>query len=269
MRDSRDAKAMAQTLREVLKTRSISLTHSESLELIAKILGFHDWNELAAKIQAEAEPKVIVPARSIPETLAAPEGHLPVLPLRDLVFFPQMIAPLFVGRDSTKRALECAMAGDRRILVLTQRRAIDDHPIANDLYGVGVTATVVELLNLGDGTIKLLARGLKRAAIENISEGLFLSAAIAPFEESRGRGEEAVALSRTVLERLKALRTVDFLSSPYDRLSFIEEPAALADAIAPLIKSELSQKQELLETGDVVVRLQRIIELMKTDQPAA
>src|SRR5467141_3292353 len=111
MRDFRDAKAMAQTLREALKSKSVSLTHSESLELVAKTLGFHDWNVLSARIQSEHQPPATKPTTAIPEStlpLALGGAGLPTLPLRDIVLFPQMIAPLFVGRDASKRAVERA-----------------------------------------------------------------------------------------------------------------------------------------------------------------
>jgi ATP-dependent Lon protease len=270
MRDFRDAKAMAQTLREALKTRSVSITHSESLELVAKILGFHDWNVLSARIQSESPPIPVKSGDTIPPIAGpASRDHLPTVPLRDFVLFPLMMAPLFVGRDMTKRALECAMAGDRRILVITQRHSGDDNPAAGALYGIGVTASVLDFMPLGDGTIKLLVRGLGRARIVHLAEGPFLSAEIGPVAESRGKDEEAIALSRTVLEQLKALRKNDILSSPYDRLSFIQEPGALADAVAPLLKCEISQRQELLETGDVIARLQKILALMRNNRQAA
>jgi len=120
MRDFRDARAMAQTLREALKPKAVSLTHSESLELVAKILGFHDWNVLSARIQSEHQPPAGRPGTAITADTLAPiaaVAGLPTLPLRDLVLFPHMIVPLFVGRDTTKRALEHAMAGDKLILV--------------------------------------------------------------------------------------------------------------------------------------------------------
>src|ERR1700754_355721 len=106
MRDFRDAKAMAQTLREALKTKSVTLTHSESLELVAKTLGFHDWNVLSARIQASP------PAGSASATLASAAilsplsagAHIPMIPMRDLVVFPQMNTTIFVGRDKTRRA---------------------------------------------------------------------------------------------------------------------------------------------------------------------
>lgn len=270
MRDFRDAKAMAQTLRDALKTKSVSLTHSESLELVAKILGFHDWNVLSARIQSENLLPAANPGSMVPPIAGlASKNHLPTVPLRDFVLFPLMIVPLFVGREMTKRALECAMAGDRRILAVTQRHSGDDNPAAGTLYGIGVTASVVDLLHLGDGTIKLLVRGLERARIVHLAEGPFLSAEIAPLPELISKNDEAIALSRAVLERLKAQPKNDVLSSPYDRLSFIEEPSALANAVAPLLRCEISQRQELLETSDVVIRLQKILDLMRNDQKAA
>jgi uncharacterized protein len=138
MRDFRDAKAMAQSLREALKTKSIPLTHSESLELIAKTLGFHDWNVLSAAIQATetvpAKPSAPSPGRGTP---------LPVAPMRDVVFFPQLMTSIFVGRDKTKRAVESAIAGDRRLFVVAQKRAQDDDPDFGALYSIGVIADVI------------------------------------------------------------------------------------------------------------------------------
>src|SRR5215468_8849568 len=113
MRDFRDAKAMAQSLREALKTKSVSLTHSESLELVATILGFRDWNVLSATIQSEIKPAAN-PGSTTPATIRlAAENQLPIVPLRDIVVFPQLNVPLFFGRAKTIHAVECAMAKDR------------------------------------------------------------------------------------------------------------------------------------------------------------
>jgi uncharacterized protein len=244
MRDFRDAKAMAQTLREALKPKSISLTHSEYLELVAKMLGFHDWNVLSAHIQSSSEKD------SPPIPLGA---DLPILPCRDIVLFPNMGIPILIGREGTKRALECAMAGDKRILAVTQRRAGDDDPDPSALYGVGVIATVIDLMSLGDGTIKIFVKTLKRAAIVGFVRGQFLTAQTTSMEEVRGDTDEAFALARAVVEKLEAHRREDFLTSP--RLSSIREPGILADAIAPYLAAKIEQKQELLETGDVVSRI--------------
>jgi uncharacterized protein len=269
MRDFRDAKAMAQTLREALKTKSVSLTHSESLELVATILGFRDWNVLSATIQSEVQPPAN-PGSTIPARVRlAAENQLPTLPVRDIVVFPHLNVPLFAGRAKTISAVEHAMAEDRRILVVTQRRPVDDNPTAADLYGVGLTANVTDLIKLNDGTIKLLVKTLTRATIVRLVEDPFLTAEIAPFDESRGQDEEAIALSRAVLEALFAARNVGQISSVYDRLQENKEPGTLADAVAAILTCDIRQKQDLLETGDVVSRLQKILALMKTDLQAA
>lgn len=269
MRDFRDAKAMAQTLREALKMKSVSLTHSESLELVATILGFHDWNVLSATIQSEVQPAAN-PGSTIPATVRlAAENQLPTLPVRDIVLFPHLNVPLFAGRAKTISAVERAMAEDRRVLVVTQRRPGDDNPTAADLYGVGLTASVTDLIKLNDGTVKLLVKTLARATIVRLVEDPFLTAEIAPFDESRGQDEEATALSRAVLEALFAVRNVGQISSVYDRLQENKEPGTLADAVAAILRCDIRQKQDLLETGDVVSRLQKILALMKTDQQAA
>jgi uncharacterized protein len=272
MRDFRDAKAMAQTLRDELKAKGVCLTHSDNLELVAKVLGFHDWNTLAAKIQAEDRSLITQPGTTVPAIVkpTPPTGtRLPTVPLRDIVLFPNTVIPLFVGRETTKRALDKARAGDKRILAVTQRRAADDAPAPDTLYNVGVIASMMDQVSLGDGTIKLLVRGLERAAILHFAEGEFLTAETTPIQESRGAEEEAFNLSRAVLEKLQAHRNIDGLSSPYAGLSGIREPSALADAIAPLLSADIDKKQELLETSDVVTRLEKIIALMNTDrQPA-
>jgi len=269
MRDFRDAKAMAQTLRETLKTKSVSLTHSESLELVATILGFGDWNVLSATIQSEVQPPAN-PGSTIPATVRlAAQNQLPTLPVRDIVVFPHLNVPLFAGRAKTISAVERAMAEDRRILVVTQRRPGDDNPTAADLYGVGLTASVTDLIKLNDGTIKLLVKTLTRATIVRLVEDPFLTAEIAPFDESRGQDEEAIALSRAVLETLLAARNSGQISFLYDRLQERKEPGTLADAVAAILPCDIRQKQDILETGDVVSRLQTILALMKADQQAA
>jgi ATP-dependent Lon protease len=272
MRDFRDAKAMAQTLRDALKARSVSLTHSESLELIAKILGFHDWNVLSARIQSEHRP----PATGHPVAMPLPapgSAGLPTVPLRDIVLFPRTIVPLFVGRDSTRRAVERAMAGDKRVLALTQRRAADDNPAPHGLYGVGVMANIIHLKSLADGTIQLLVEGFERATVSHLAEGQYLAAEVVPFEETRGHSTEAIAMMDPVLETFRTCRNGSLAPEPIHarlrHLQHIREPGALADAIAPLLHAEIAQKQDLLETDDVVRRLEKIIALMNTERRPA
>src|SRR5262249_23649993 len=151
-------------------------------------LGFHDWNVLSARIQSEVQPAAN-PGPTAIFSLAA-ENQLPVVPLRDIVVFPHLSVPLFVGRAKTIHAVECAMAKDGRILVVTQRRSGDDNPTAAGLYGVGLTAIVTDLFKLDDGTIKVLVKTLTRATIVRLVEDPFLIAEIAPFDESRDQDEE-------------------------------------------------------------------------------
>jgi len=263
MRDFRDAKAMAQTLREALQAKSVSLTHSESLELVARVLGFHDWNVLSARIQSEQQP-------------TATDVRLPTVPLRDLVLFPKMIAPVFIGREASKRAVEHAMAGDQRILAVTQRRAADDNPASPDVYRVGVTASIVDLTALNDGTVRLVVKGIERVSIVRLAARQFLTAEIAAIEESRGQEAEAFTLSRTALEQLavcqfefQVYRKTVYSALPYARFLRIHEPGVLADALAPHLLVEIDRRQDLLETSDVIARLEKILALMKADRQAA
>ncbi len=124
MRDFRDAKAMAKTLREALHAKSFTLSNSESQELIARILGYRDWNVLAARIQAIQSPATSVQ----PNSPTSVGERIPVVPMRDMVLFPHMISRIFVARDKTRQAVEHAILGDRRVVVVAQRRGVDDRP---------------------------------------------------------------------------------------------------------------------------------------------
>jgi uncharacterized protein len=269
MRDFRDAKAMAQTLRDALKAKSVSLTHSESLELIAKILGFHDWNVLSARIQLEPDRRPIRIAANMPVAPLPAGADLPLVPLRDIVMFPSMIVPIFAGREKTMRALDCAMAADRRIFAVTQRQAGDDHPTQEALYGVGVLASVMDLITLPDTTIRIIIKCLERATLTRVVDEEILGAKIAPFAESRGDARQADTLARSVLERFQTYLNVNFAAPAYSRLPHIREPGELADAIATLLPIEIGQRQQLLETGNATARLEKILALMENDRRAA
>lgn len=275
MRDFRDAKAMAQTLSEALSAKSVSLSHSESLELIARILGFRDWNVLAARIQVSqpvgAGSRNPAPGAS---PLSASSGaDIPIFPMRDLVLFPQMTVPIFVARDKTRRAVEHAMAGDRRVLVVAQRRATDNDPgNLESLYPVGVTASVINCQTQVDGVLKVAVSGLQRAAILHLVNADFLAAEVAPVEEQRGQSAEAAARSSAVLDTYQSYANIDFSSlqrRPEARrgLPSIGDPGVLADTLAPLLSISIEQKQQLLETSDVVARLEKILDLMKAGRP--
>jgi uncharacterized protein len=259
MRDFRDAKAMAQTLRGALNAKSVFLTHSESLELVAQVLGFRDWNVLSARIQSDQQATAAA--------LGSTGSCLPVVPLRDVVFFPQMIAPLLVGRQSTKKAVESAMTADKRFVAVTQRRVVDDSPGPNDLYGVGVIASIMDLTTLADGTLRLVAKGLERAAIVHLAEGQFLTAEISAIEQLQ-RQEADSSLIRTVFEKFQVYRNATLPSPLQIRLPHISELSEFADAIAPLLSTEIHRRQDLLETSDVTTRLEKIIAIIEGRQAA-
>jgi uncharacterized protein len=207
---------------------------------------------------------VALPPASLPAG-----ADLPVMPMRDIVLFPQMIAPLFVGREKSKRALGCAMARDKRFLAVTQRQSGDDDPTPDGLFGVGVIASVIDLTPLHDETIRLMVKSLERATIARFVEGEMLAARVAPFSESRGEAGQVDALISTVLERLQAYLNVSLASPPYNRLTHTREPGVLADALAALMPIDIAQRQDLLETGDATARLEKILALMKNDRRAA
>jgi ATP-dependent Lon protease len=273
MRDFRDAKAMAQTLREALKARSVSLTHSESLELVAWTLGLPDWNYLAARIQA-SQSQATPPGETMPATAVSSAAAIPIVPMRDLVVFPQMVAPIFVGREKTRRAIERALATDRRLLVVTQRRSADDDPSWDALHSVGVTANVIHNATLLDGSLKLFISGIARGVVARPVEAEFLMAEVAPVDETNQGTVEAAALFSAVLEAYQAWTNVHFSTQrqgprAHPGLPNTGDPGMLADAIAPLLPVTIEQRQQLLETRDVVARLGAILALIRGAQHAA
>jgi ATP-dependent Lon protease len=151
MRDFRDAKTMAQTLRESLTTKAVTISHSESLELVSKMLGVSDWNTLSALLQADRRETGISGAKRPSEAVS-----YPAMPLRDLVPFPTMSYPLFVGREKTMHALDQAFERQREVVLVVQRNSAVDEPGFDDIYEVGVLASLLELMRLGDGTLKVL-----------------------------------------------------------------------------------------------------------------
>ncbi len=263
MRDYRDAKAMAQTLRQAFKERSVSLTHSESLELIAKVLGHADWNTLSARI--DASPK------AAPSVL--PTVRKPVLAMRDLVLFPDMTTPVYAGRLKSLAAIEQAMAADRELLFVTQRRAADDDPGPGDLYALGVVARPLDVFKMPDGSIKMLVQGLRRARVTSFdTEGGCLVAELAAVEREGAAREEATTVSRELLRRFAAHANIDLASPPQALaiLPHLQDPGRVADMIAQYLSPlTIEQRQQLLETTDVVQRMQTILALMAPDRKAA
>lgn len=265
MRDYRDAKAMAQTLRQALKERSVSLSHSESLELIARILGFADWNVLSARIQAAALP-------TGGAIQAVPALRRPVMPLRDLVLFPQMTTPIHAIRVKSIAAIEQAMAGDKEIFFVTQHRVADDDPGPEDLHQVGVIASPIQVLKLPDGATRLLVQGLRRArTIRFEGEGACLVAELSPLQEEGAAEEEAASLTREVLQRFEIHANVSLASPPQAlvQLAHLREPGRVADLLAQHLSLNVDQRQLILQTANVIHRLKAVLGFMNADRKAA
>ncbi|GHD47780.1 Lon protease [Thalassobaculum fulvum] len=190
----------------------------------------------------------------------------PVLPLRDIVVFPHMIVPLFVGRDKSVRALEDVMKDDKQILLVTQKNAGDDDPAAEDIFEVGTIGTVLQLLKLPDGTVKVLVEGGRRARIKRYTAtDAFFEAEAEEIEEDAGERQEVEALSRAVIAQFEQYIKLNKKIPPEVLVSVnqIEEPAKLADTIASHLALKIADKQDLLETAGVVARLERVYGFME------
>ncbi|WJH41021.1 LON peptidase substrate-binding domain-containing protein [Aliirhizobium terrae] len=213
MRDFRDAKAMAKTLREALHAKSLTLTNSESQELIARILGYRDWNVLAARIHAIELPVTSVQSN----TLISVGERIPVVPMRNMVLFPHMISRIFVAREKTRQAVEHAIVGDRRVVVVAQRLGADNRPSTLDaLYPTGVVASVVDRQTQIDGALKVTVCGLQRIRISRLADGKFLAAEVEPIKEEGSQSQKAKALSSAVLDAYQTYAEVDFSALPPD-----------------------------------------------------
>ncbi len=192
----------------------------------------------------------------------SPTGALyPVLPLRDIGVFPHMIVPLFVGREKSVRALEDVMQEDKQILLLTQKDAAQDDPATGDLYTLGTIGTVLQLLKLPDGTVKVLVEGGARCRVIRFAENPdFFQALAEPVEEFTGDKAELDALARAVVGQFEQYIKLNKKIPPEVMVTVgqIEEPEKLADTIASHLALKISEKQTLLETASVNDRLEKI-----------
>src|SRR3990167_4352915 len=191
---------------------------------------------------------------------------LPVLPLRDIVVFPHMIVPLFVGREKSVRALENVMQDDKQILLVAQKNAADDNPSSDEIYEVGTVGTVLQLLKLPDNTVKVLVEGVRRARVKKFTpNGEFFEAEIEAVEESGDDGEQLEGLARSVVSQFEGYVKLNKKVPPevLGSIGQIDDPAKLADTIASHINIKIPEKQELLEMSSVVERLERVYSLME------
>ncbi|HET8729346.1 MAG TPA: LON peptidase substrate-binding domain-containing protein, partial [Alphaproteobacteria bacterium] len=178
----------------------------------------------------------------------------PVLPLRDIVVFPHMIVPLFVGREKSVRALEDVMKDDKQILLVTQRNAAQDDPSPDDIFDVGTVGTVLQLLKLPDGTVKVLVEGGRRARIHRFSDNeQFFQAQAEELEDVGGEVQELEALGRAAISQFEQYIKLNKKVPPEVLISVnqIDEPGKLADTVAQHLTLKIADKQALLEVEKV------------------
>ena len=191
---------------------------------------------------------------------------LPLLPLRDIVVFPHMIVPLFVGREKSVKALEEVMKADKQILLATQKNAADDEPATGAIHTIGVIASVLQLLKLPDGTVKVLVDGGVRVEISDYTPREdYYEAVCEVLDEDAGDPSELEALMRTVASKFEDYVKLNKKVPPeaLASLSQIQEPAKLADSIAAHLAVKIDEKQRLLEEPDVTRRLESVLGLME------
>src|SRR3984893_6125276 len=184
----------------------------------------------------------------------------PVLPLRDIVVFPHMIVPLFVGREKSVKALEDVMKEDKQILLVTQKNAAQDDPTSADIYSVGTSGTGLQLLKLPDGTVKVLVEGGQRARIVRFAENeQFFQAYADTIDEKPGEQQELEALARTAVSQFEQYIKLNKKIPPEVLVSInqIEDPSKLADTLASHLALKIPEKQELLGTQTVSERLEK------------
>jgi len=191
---------------------------------------------------------------------------LPVLPLRDIVVFPHMIVPLFVGREKSVRALENVMQDDKQILLVAQKNAADDNPSQDEIYETGAVGTVLQLLKLPDNTVKVLVEGMKRARVKHYTDNEeFFEATVEVIDEQAEDDEQLEGLARSVVTQFESYVKLNKKVPPEVTASIgqIDDAAKLADTIASHINIKLPEKQELLEMPSVASRLERVYSLME------
>ncbi len=210
-----------------------------------------------------------MPAKKTAAAPVAPAGDsMAVLPLRDIVVFPHMIVPLFVGREKSVRALEAVMKDDKQILLVAQKNAAQDDPSADDIYRVGTVSTILQLLKLPDGTVKVLVEGGRRAKLAAFRETeAYFEATVEDLPDQESDAKELEALSRTVVGQFEQYIKLNKKIAPEVLVSLnqIEEPSKLADTIASHLNLKISEKQDLLETTRTGERLERVFGHMESE----
>jgi len=201
------------------------------------------------------------------ETIIDYSTPFPLLPLRDVVVFPHMVIPLFVGREKSIAALEQAMENGKHIALVAQHDAAQEEPNVEEIYQVGVLANILQLLKLPDGTVKVLVEGLQRINLEKVVEEEYFSAQVSPIATTPADEKERDVAIRTLVNEFESYSKINSKVAPeaLGQLRSIEELDRLLDTIAGFLDLKLDDKQFLLESGDLTERLDHILSFMESE----
>ena len=194
--------------------------------------------------------------------------NLPLLPLRDIVVFPSMVIPLFVGRDKSISALNEVMQSEKKIILVTQKNSEVDDPKKNDIFSYGCESNILQLLKLPDGTVKVLVEGNKRVKIHDFKdEDKFINCSYEYFNDITDKNDDLDILAGTALKRLEKLSSVNkkISNETISSIKDLKDPSKIADNIASHLNTTISEKQQLFETADVKKRLNAVIKIMDNE----
>ncbi len=194
--------------------------------------------------------------------------NLPLLPLRDIVVFPSMVVPLFVGRDKSITALNEAMKQDKKIVLVTQKNSEVDDPKKNDIFMYGCESNILQLLKLPDGTVKVLVEGNKRVKIVDFKDDeKFITCSFEQITDQTDKNEDLMPLATTAVRRLEKLTSINkkISSETINSIKELKDPSKIADNIASHLNTTISEKQQMFETADVKKRLGVVIKIMENE----
>ena len=193
---------------------------------------------------------------------------LPLLPLRDIVVFPSMVIPLFVGRDKSISALNEVMQGSKKIILVTQKNSEVDDPKKNDIFVYGCESNILQLLKLPDGTVKVLVEGNKRVKITDFrDEEKYINCSFEYFNDIDDKSDDLIALAGTAIKKLEKLSSVNkkISNETITSIKDLKDPSKIADNIASHLNTTISEKQQLFETADIKKRLNAVIKIMDNE----
>ena len=194
--------------------------------------------------------------------------NLPLLPLRDIVVFPSMVIPLFVGRDKSINALNDVMSSEKKILLVTQKNSEIDDPKRNDIFNYGCESRILQLLKLPDGTVKVLVEGIKRVKILDFIENeKFIKCDYEIQKDELNKDEDLMPLASIAVRRLEKLTSINkkVSSETINNIKDLKDPSAIADHISSHLNMTISEKQQIFETFGVKKRLDAVIKVMENE----